>query len=107
MRLRNSIHLSAVRSWPVVLNPNRHRGLGFWFSAHLSRVSQSLLFCILLSWPCYLICAAEPVHPLEPLSTNELRAAVEILLKESKVTTNTLFPIVTLQEPAKEKVLSW
>jgi Cu2+-containing amine oxidase len=46
-------------------------------------------------------------HPLEPLSTNELRAAVEVLLKENKISTNTLLPMVTLREPPKEKVLSW
>src|SRR5262249_20195851 len=47
------------------------------------------------------------VHPLEPLWTNELRAAIEVLLKERRVSTNTLFPLVTLQEPVKEKVLTW
>jgi Cu2+-containing amine oxidase len=46
-------------------------------------------------------------HPLEPLSTNELRAAVEVLLKENKISTNTLLPMVTLREPPKEKVLAW
>ncbi len=46
-------------------------------------------------------------HPLEPLSTNELRAAVEVLLQENKISTNTLLPIVTLREPPKEKVLAW
>jgi Cu2+-containing amine oxidase len=50
---------------------------------------------------------AAAVHPLEPLSTNELRAAVEILLSENRITTNTLLPIVTLQEPSKENVLGW
>jgi primary-amine oxidase len=47
------------------------------------------------------------VHPLEPLSTNEICAAVDALLKESKVSTNTLFPIVALREPPKEQVLAW
>ena len=46
-------------------------------------------------------------HPLEPLSTNELRAAVEVLLKENKISTNTLLPMVTLREPPKEKVIAW
>ncbi|MSU60865.1 MAG: hypothetical protein EXS31_00470, partial [Pedosphaera sp.] len=51
--------------------------------------------------------AAIAAHPLDPLSTNELRAAVEVLIKANKATTNTLFPIVALREPPKEKVLSW
>lgn len=46
-------------------------------------------------------------HPLEPLTTNELRAAVEILLTENKTGTNTVFPFVALQEPAKAEVLAW
>src|SRR5690349_21205990 len=45
--------------------------------------------------------ATQPVHPLEPLSTNELRAAIEILRAESKISTNTLFPIVRLEEPER------
>jgi primary-amine oxidase len=46
-------------------------------------------------------------HPLEPLSTNELRSAIEVLLTENRISTNSLIPIVVLQEPPKEEVLAW
>jgi primary-amine oxidase len=51
--------------------------------------------------------AAAQSHPLAPLTTNELASAGEILLAEGKGNTNLLFPVISLQEPAKETVLAW
>lgn len=50
---------------------------------------------------------ATAAHPLDPLTTHELISTVEILRKESQVTTNTTFPMMALREPAKASVLSW
>ncbi|MCW5559323.1 MAG: hypothetical protein KIT22_16025, partial [Verrucomicrobiae bacterium] len=59
-----------------------------------------------------LICLRSPAviaatHPLEPLSTDELRSAVEVVLSQGKVPTNAFFPIVALREPPKGLLLQW
>jgi len=46
-------------------------------------------------------------HPLDPLTTNEMRLAVEVILSEKRADTNAVFPFVALHEPAKPEVLSW
>ncbi len=43
-------------------------------------------------------------HPLEPLSAEEIREAVELLKREGKVTPTTRFVVVSLQEPDKSLV---
>lgn len=45
-------------------------------------------------------------HPLDPLTTNEITSAVEIVRREGKASANAFFPIVSLQEPPKAQVLS-
>ena len=47
---------------------------------------------------------ALPPHPLEPLSADEVRAAVELLKKNGKVTPTTRFVSVALKEPDKSYV---
>ena len=42
---------------------------------------------------------ALPPHPLEPLSADEVRAAVELLKQNGKVTPTTRFVSVALKEP--------
>ena len=44
------------------------------------------------------------MHPLEPLTADELRHAVSLLRESGKVTPTTRFISVSLKEPAKEKV---
>jgi primary-amine oxidase len=44
-------------------------------------------------------------HPLDPLSKEELAAAVNVLKEEGKLSPGALFPILTLHEPPKEDVL--
>ncbi len=46
-------------------------------------------------------------HPLEPLTPQEIAAAVVILRKEKSLGATTRFATVTLNEPAKETVLSF
>ena len=58
---------------------------------------QRSFFCIIAFWIAVTASRAAAAHPLEPLSTNELRSAVEILRQESRVTTNSSFPMVVLR----------
>jgi primary-amine oxidase len=46
-------------------------------------------------------------HPLEPLSPQEIAAAVAIVRREGKVTEQFRFPCVTLHEPEKSAVLNF
>ncbi len=46
-------------------------------------------------------------HPLDGLSEAEIGAAVAILKKDGKADDATLFPYITLTEPAKAVVLAW
>jgi primary-amine oxidase len=46
-------------------------------------------------------------HPLDPLSGEELAAAVEILTSGGRLGRRARFVVVTLQEPPKEAVLAW
>ena len=48
--------------------------------------------------------AQPPTHPLDPLSQSELNEMVAILKQEGKLNERSRFPMVTLQEPAKELV---
>ena len=47
------------------------------------------------------------VHPLEPLSVQEIQTAVDILRKEKGLTDSHRFTEVTLREPTKDKVASF
>jgi len=51
--------------------------------------------------------AQPPRHPLDPLSQSEFNEMVAILRQEGKLNDRSRFPIVTLQEPAKEVVRSF
>ncbi|MGI9342637.1 MAG: hypothetical protein ACR2QV_07285 [Gammaproteobacteria bacterium] len=46
-------------------------------------------------------------HPLDPLSTSEIRAAVDALWKAGRVDKTSRFAIVRLAEPDKRAVLAW
>ena len=48
--------------------------------------------------------AISPRHPLEPLSADEVRASVELLKQNGKVTPTTRFVSVALKEPPKSRV---
>lgn len=49
---------------------------------------------------------AAPPHPLDPLSPEELRTAIDVLRTEGRVTETMRFPVVTLKEPNKADVLA-
>ena len=46
-------------------------------------------------------------HPLDPLTASEYVAIVELLREEGYVDLATLYPLITLEEPAKVDVLRW
>ncbi|APW62039.1 primary-amine oxidase [Paludisphaera borealis] len=50
---------------------------------------------------------ARSVHPLEPLSADEVRRTVTLLRDAGKVTPTTRFVSVALREPAKDSVHGW
>ncbi len=47
------------------------------------------------------------LHPLDPLTAVELRTVVRVLRGEGRVDDDSLFPLVTLDEPEKARVLAW
>ena len=46
-------------------------------------------------------------HPMDPLTAEEYSAVVTALIEEDYVDGATLYPLITLEEPAKEEVLQW
>jgi primary-amine oxidase len=66
------------------------------------KITLPAVLCLLATIMC-----VRAAHPLEPLSTTEMRAAVEVLLNEQKAGASTVFPFVALHEPAKADVLAW
>lgn len=50
---------------------------------------------------------AQPTHPLDALTPEEIRTAVALLRADGKVGDATRFPLIELHEPPKETVLAW
>ena len=50
---------------------------------------------------------AAPVHPLDPLTADELRAVVRIVRTHPDVPAHALFPEIVLNEPPKAEVLAF
>jgi primary-amine oxidase len=65
----------------------------------------ALVVAILALWTAVAISA--PVHPLDPLSEQELVSAVTVLKKAGHVDDSTRFVFLTLREPEKSAVLKW
>jgi primary-amine oxidase len=51
-------------------------------------------------------CSAVAAHPLDPLSKEELDAAVSILRAEHRLGASTRLPLLSLKEPAKAEILA-
>jgi primary-amine oxidase len=51
--------------------------------------------------------APAPAHPLDPLTADEMERSVGILRQQKDVPEGVLFPVLTLHEPPKEKVLAF
>ncbi len=48
--------------------------------------------------------AANFAHPLDPLTSQEISSAVNVLRANGKVKKDTLFPIIVLKEPSKQEI---
>ena len=51
--------------------------------------------------------ASGVTHPLDPLTAEEIRAAVEIVRAQGRLTDRARFPTVALREPPKSDVLAF
>lgn len=69
--------------------------------------SASLLFLACLFAPRLALAADVAAHPLDPLSKEEIIAAVEILRASGKVNENSRFSTIVLREPPKSEVLAY
>lgn len=47
------------------------------------------------------------MHPLAPLTADEIETAIAVLTAEGRVTASTRFALINLNEPPKEEVLGW
>src|SRR5437867_1115258 len=48
--------------------------------------------------------AAELADPLQPLTTGEITAAVDVLKKSGRIGADALFPYIVLEEPSKAEL---
>src|ERR1051326_3035183 len=64
--------------------------------------------CLIPAWLMLASCgathAARSPHPLDPLSPEEMRSAVAILKSAGRLTANSRFALLTLNEPPKTEV---
>ncbi|MGH7806039.1 MAG: hypothetical protein ACREQJ_16950, partial [Candidatus Binatia bacterium] len=68
---------------------------------------KALGFSIFLAAVFPALAAADIRHPLDPLTADEIRAAVSVLRDAGKVDDSTRYPHLLLAEPAKNAVLAW
>ncbi|MGZ3649863.1 MAG: primary-amine oxidase [Bdellovibrionota bacterium] len=59
--------------------------------------------------PSRIVVSPVAIHPLDPLTKEEIQSAKAILLKAGKISkdNNVLFPYLMLKEPPKKEVLAW
>ncbi len=69
--------------------------------------SALLLFIACLIAPRFALAADGAMHPLDPLSKEEITATVEILRASGKVNQDSRFATVVLREPPKSEVLAY
>jgi primary-amine oxidase len=50
---------------------------------------------------------AQSQHPLDPLTSDEMKRAVQILIDNSVITGHDYFNIINLKEPPKKGILDW
>lgn len=71
---------------------------------HLSGLHVLALAALVLANP---LAAQEPaIHPLDPLTREEVTTAVAVLREDGRMGGESLFPVLTLHEPPKEEVLA-
>ncbi|HEY1796746.1 MAG TPA: hypothetical protein VGG57_11580 [Stellaceae bacterium] len=65
--------------------------------------SSTFIFAIVAA----LWAASAVAHPLDPLTPDEIRAAVAVLRDQGLVDATTRFPLIALDEPDKAAVMTW
>ncbi len=66
-----------------------------------------MILAILVSFSHRVEAADENTHPLDPLTKEEIKMAVEILKASGKTTTSSRFSLIVLREPSKAEVLNY
>ncbi len=64
-------------------------------------------FLVILALAAPALGAGDDLHPLDPLTADEISTTVSVLAKAGKVDDATRFPHVLLAEPPKQAVLDW
>jgi primary-amine oxidase len=71
----------------------------------MRRAAWVVLYCIILGAAG--IAEARAAHPLDPLSSGEIRAAVSAVRAADRTSSTVQFPLITLAEPDKTEVMAW
>lgn len=72
-----------------------------------SSLAAGLLAILIASWSGQGFAAEHARHPLDPLTAQEYSAVIAALKEENYVDEASLYPLITLDEPAKAEVLQW
>ena len=73
----------------------------------LESVVTALVGMLVTTWGCQVFATESAKHPLDPLTAREYSAVITLLKERSYVDEVSLYPLVTLDEPAKADVLQW
>src|SRR5687768_12584861 len=75
--------------------------------SEVRRLRSVLLFCALLLIPTTLTAqTTKAVHPLDPLTSDEIKAAADLITALPQFPEGSLFSTIVLKEPNKREVLS-
>src|SRR5262245_26711410 len=78
------------------------------FTSFLRRSLNAIASLALFVWlPALAVAADYPAHPLDPLSRDEISAAVEMLRNAGRATDDSRYATVVLREPPKSEVLGY
>jgi primary-amine oxidase len=77
------------------------------FRRVMTRKIPSRIVCCIAAVATFVGTHMAAAHPLDPLSADEIASAVAILHAAGLATTDTRFPLIGLDEPAKTTVLGW
>src|SRR5215471_10340420 len=69
-------------------------------------INRGFLFCLLF-FSYSIVSAQEASHPLDPLTSDEMRKVVSILRSSGTISGHELFNIINLKEPPKKEVLAY
>lgn len=72
-----------------------------------SSLAAGLLAILIASWSGQGFAAEHARHPLDPLTAQEYSSVIAALKEENYVGEAGLYPLITLDEPAKAEVLRW